>query len=82
MVSGKAGTSRNQTQFSSAGQTHHAKVAPIEREDRINLLSIRQVNQTGIGKLDAEVFIFCKYRYDSGKIRRVQTEQIKGTTAE
>ena len=66
----------------SAGKTQHTKVAPVQREHRFNALTICQMHQTRIGELDPQPPVLCEDRCDSGEVRLVQREKLKGLTVE
>jgi hypothetical protein len=63
----------------------HRKIAPVEGEDRVDTLSIRQIDQRGIGELRPDVLILLHYfgdRFGFGACQRKHDKETLADTTE
>ena len=58
-----------------SGRSINGKVSPVEREYRVDLLAMRQIDQTRIGQLGMSIFALLHHALDAASFVRAQGEQ-------
>ena len=67
----------NHARLFAVSQTEHAKIAPIQSEDRLDPITVRQMHQRCIGKLYAQAWILGEDCGDAREIRLAKSNQLK-----